>query len=107
MSRRVRRRLARLNPPRHAASAEVSPGWGRLLDRRRTTAAVVAAVAGIAAQLIAGPVAATAAAVYTALVAGFLLGRRRERRNAHDRVAVLDAICTLAADLRAGLSPVA
>jgi tight adherence protein B len=103
MSRRVRRRLARLHAPRHAAppAAEAGP---RVFDRRpRTGTAVVALVAAAAAGALGGPVAAAAAAVYAGVAASAWLGRRREARLARDRAATIDAVGMLAADLRAGL----
>jgi tight adherence protein B len=108
VSRRVRRRLARLHQPRHAAATGAKERLTDLLDGHRwLSAAGVAAVAAAAAGAAAGPVAAVVAAAYGAVVTGSVLGRRRAGRLGRDRVAVLDAIATLAADLRAGLSPAA
>ncbi|GAA3760098.1 hypothetical protein GCM10022225_52040 [Plantactinospora mayteni] len=67
--------------------------------------AVGAALGGIVGILAGGPVAAFAVAVYTGLAVRGLLRRRASRsaERAHRRQ--LDALCGLAADLRAGLPP--
>lgn len=75
-----------------------------MLDRRRRTAAVAAAtVAAVAGAAVGGPVAAIGAAVYAALAVGAWTGQRREARLRQDRASMIDAVGTLAADLRAGL----
>jgi tight adherence protein B len=98
MSRQARRRLRRLAGQRGAVHEST---------RRRISAAGVAVGAAVAASAAGGLVAAAVAGVYAALIGSAWLNHRRDRRIGHDRLAMLDAIATLAADLRAGLSPVA
>jgi tight adherence protein B len=76
------------------------------VDRRpRAVTAAVATAGAVAGVLTGGPVAAAITAVYLGLVAAACLGHRRSRFMARQRTQVLDAIATVAADLRAGSSP--
>jgi tight adherence protein B len=104
MSRRVRRRLRLLR------SAGVGTGRGDAALARwrgRTGVAGVAALACLAAGAAGGPVAAAVAGVYTALICAAWLSRRQASRIGRDRLALVDAIAMLGADLRAGLAPAA
>jgi tight adherence protein B len=71
------------------------------------TALAAAVGAGVAATAAAGPVAGILVAAYVALVVRGALQRRAGRAFAGARARVLDALCALAADLRAGLPPAA
>lgn len=108
----ARRRLAaidQLNPPGPIRGA--GRVWRQLRDGKSLPAATAT---GIAAGLLA-----CAAAVLAGTVAGLAVGAygyvavRTVRRSQADRIAVrsrrhaLDALCALAADLRAGASPAA
>ncbi len=64
---------------------------------------VAAAGAGLVGVPISGPVAGFVAAVYTAAAVILLRRRRAAQAYAHERVAAVDAVSTLAAELRAGL----
>jgi tight adherence protein B len=67
-------------------------------------AAGVACVTGV---LVAGPVAAVVATVYAAVLARGVRRRRATARSVRQRRDALDGLCALAADLRAGLPPIA
>jgi tight adherence protein B len=73
-------------------------------SRRPWCAPVAAAVCGGLGEITAGPVAAVVVAGYA--VAGLVLLRRQEdsRRHVRERVAAVDAVSTLAAELRAGVA---
>jgi tight adherence protein B len=75
----------------------------------RSPRVVLGTLAGavLAALLAGGPVAGTVAAVYAALAGRALRRRSARRRTATARSAALDDLVALAADLRAGLPPVA
>ena len=73
---------------------------------RRTLAGVVGAAAGLG-LAAGGPVAAVVAAAYAGLAGRALLRRSARRRAAVERTSALDGLAALAADLRAGLPPVA
>src|SRR6266511_1694025 len=101
---RVRRRLRLLHP------AGVGTGRGDAALARwrgRTGVAGVAALACLATGAVGGPVAAAVAGVYTALICAAWLSRRQASRIGRDRLALVDAIAMLGADLRAGLAPAA
>jgi tight adherence protein B len=68
----------------------------------------MAAGAAAGAGLIAGgPVAALVAGAYAAVLARGLRRRHTSRLHSRERTEALDALCALAADLRAGLPPAA
>jgi tight adherence protein B len=73
---------------------------------RRTVVVAVGAVTGLG-LLGGGPVAAVIGAAYSALAGRALLRRSARRRDGASRAAALDGLSALAADLRAGLPPVA
>lgn len=77
--------------------------------RRQPRPLVLTSIAGAAAVglLAGGPVAGVMAAVYAALAGRALLRRLARRQAAAARAAALDGLVALAADLRAGLPPVA
>jgi tight adherence protein B len=76
--------------------------WVLAVRPRPHLAAAVAAAVGLAAG---GPVAAFAAAAYAGLAARALRRHTVARRHDDERLAALDALCSVAADLRAGLPP--
>ena len=87
-------------------------GWLRRLrsaagarPRRALPAAIGAAAA--AGLMTGGPVAGVVAAAYAGLGGRALVRRAERRRAAVERAASLDSLAALAADLRAGLPPVA
>jgi tight adherence protein B len=69
------------------------------------TLVLAAAVAGVVAGALGGPVAAVVAVSYTAYAVRSLRRTASERRAALARTAALDVIGGLAADLRAGMAP--
>ena len=71
-------------------------------DPRRPAVLAVTSVAGLG-LLGGGPVAAVVAATYSGLAARALFRRAARRRDGISRVATLDGLSALAADLRAGL----
>lgn len=73
---------------------------------RRALPAGIGAVA-VAGLVTGGPVAGAVAAAYAGLGGRALVRRAERRRSAVRRAAALDALAALAADLRAGLPPVA
>jgi tight adherence protein B len=90
-----------------AVHASPARDLSTLLDRR-SAGPVIAGILGMVGVLAGGPVAGGVLATYG--LAGWLLARRRMRagRFVRERVAAVDAVCTLAAELRAGLAaPVA
>ncbi len=99
---RTRRRLRVLQ-----GIARAPGGAGLDLAVRRPR--LVAAVAGLAAAAVTGvavgPVGGVVAAVYAVIAVTYALRRRRELTRARDRSRALDALATLAADLRAGQAP--
>jgi tight adherence protein B len=103
MSWPARKRLRRLSRSRRDVRLN---RWRRRAGGRAGVVGV-AALAGLAAGVAGGLVAAVVAGIYAALAGAAWLNWRREGRIGRDRVALLDAIATLAADLRAGLSPAA
>lgn len=83
-------------------------GGSRLLGSpagRWVPVALAAALAGLSAALPAGPVAGTAAAFYAAVLMRAVLRRLADRAARSARTAAIDAVGTLAADLRAGVAP--
>ncbi|MEO3743714.1 hypothetical protein [Plantactinospora sp. B5E13] len=86
--------------------------WRRALDRWLGAVAawrlvlLGAILGGSAGALVAGPVAAVLLGAYTGLAVRGLLRRRSTRHTRWVRRQQLDGLCALAADLRAGLSPV-
>lgn len=95
------------------SSAGTADGrWWRALDRRLGAMAtwrlvlLGAVLGGSAGALVAGPVAAVLLGAYTGLAVRALLRRRSTRHTRRVRRRQLDGLCALAADLRAGLSPV-
>ena len=102
-----RNRWRQVLGPSTAAHAAPARRTRALIDRQ-SAGPVIAGAAGAIGALIGGPVAGGVLAVYGG--AGWLLARRRvlARRFVRERVAAVDAVCTLAAELRAGLpAPVA
>jgi tight adherence protein B len=96
---------------RFGRAGRVRRDWRPLLvlagrEPRRAAAGAVAAAAGLG-LLSGGPVAGFAAGAYAGLGSRALLRRAARRRAAGERRAALDALAGLAADLRAGLPPVA
>ncbi|MEU4238872.1 hypothetical protein [Actinoplanes sp. NPDC026619] len=79
---------------------------GLFAHPRRATALVVGVVTGLG-LLAGGPVAAVVTAAYSGLAGRALLRRAARRRDGASRVAALDGLSALAADLRAGLPPAA
>jgi tight adherence protein B len=76
-----------------------------VLRRPGLVSVALAAGAGAAAGLLAGPVAGAVAAVYVLLGVAYGLRRHREQARVEAHARALDALATLAADLRAGLPP--
>jgi tight adherence protein B len=74
---------------------------------RRRTSAVAAAAFGVAALPLTGPVGALIVGTYAGLAVRGLLRRRAVRAYRQERAMALDALCALAADLRAGVPPAA
>jgi tight adherence protein B len=104
---RGRARWRRVLGPTQAVHAAPARGLRELVERR-SAGPVIAGMAGVLGALLGGPVAGAVLAVYGG--AGWVLARRRarERRFMRERVAAIDTVCTLAAELRAGLpAPVA
>lgn len=103
--RNARRRLAALtrgnDPLPGAGPAQRRPGW-----RRRpplwTLAFAGAAAAVTATVVVGGPVGGAATAAYCAAAVRILYRRRADRAAAQSRTRALDALYSLAADLRAG-----
>jgi tight adherence protein B len=95
-------------PPDDAGPEMLSALRHRLAatDSKRLRVLVPALVAG-GGLLLGGPVAAVVGAVYAGLAMTGLARRSRGRRRAEARTRSLDDLCALAADLRAGLPPVA
>jgi tight adherence protein B len=101
----VRRRDRRVRPARNTATRS-HPAvrlWGCCLTRAGVPAVVLAV--GVPAWLFGGPVAAFMAVVYAVLLWRGARRRDQARRYARQQTAALDALCGLAADLRAGLPP--
>ncbi|GIF19854.1 tight adherence protein B [Actinoplanes tereljensis] len=73
---------------------------------RRTVVVVVGVVTGLG-LVGGGPVAAVIGAAYSGLAGRALLRRSAQRKDGVARAAALDGLSALAADLRAGLPPVA
>ncbi|WP_229071836.1 type II secretion system F family protein [Actinoplanes sp. DH11] len=88
-------------PGVRAAAARLTngPAWRPI--------AAAAALAVVPALLLGGPVGAVIAGAYAALGAGEWTRRVTRKRAASARAAQLDGLCTLVADLRAGLPPAA
>jgi len=78
---------------------------GEYAGRPRRTIAVTALLLAVAGLLLSGPVAALLAAAYGTLSVRALLRRAARSRARAARARSLDALCALAADLRAGLPP--
>lgn len=76
-------------------------------DSPRRLAVLVGAAAVVAGLLVGGPVAAVVLLTYSALGVRALVRRVRGRRAAVALAALLDDLCGLASDLRAGLPPAA
>ncbi len=109
----ARQALHRLHGPAPARVRPIDPAWLRsrateIADRRprRLVSAGSAVAAGIG-LVLGGWVAAVVAAVYAALVLRGFVRRVRRRRAAVARSRSLDDLCSLSADLRAGLPPAA
>ncbi|WP_434742560.1 hypothetical protein [Micromonospora sp. SH-82] len=98
-------------PAREAVDGPAGTGWrprltravGGVVDSPRQTMLVTGLVAAGTGLLLAGPVAAAAAAGYGLLGMRALLRQQATRRAERDRRRRLDQLCGLAADLRAGL----
>lgn len=106
----TRRRLrALVTGPGAGAAARVLAAAQAVLARveraHRAAGLLVAAVAAAFAGTLAGPVAALVAAGYLGAATVALLRLRSAHRLGRKRAAALDAVATLAADLRAGLAP--
>lgn len=103
----VRQRWRRLTwhrpGPAHAAPA---PPLGRSAGRLLRTAGGLAAALAVLAFMLAGPVAGVVAAAYAGAAATLATGRVRARAASRGRARAVDAVASLAADLRAGV-PVA
>jgi tight adherence protein B len=78
-----------------------------LAERPGRAIVVAAGAAAVAGLLVGGWVAAVVLAVYGALSVRALVGQSARRRVAAVRARSLDELCSLAADLRAGLPPAA
>jgi tight adherence protein B len=109
-NQRARRRLVMGSRPGSSHHPErvrapgqwpVVPGWVVASPRRAVL--LTAVLAGCAGLVAAGPVAAIAAAAYGGLAIRAALRRQVGRRTERERRRRLDALCALAADLRAGL----
>jgi tight adherence protein B len=97
------RRLHRIQGGPARGWRRAAPAW---LGRHRWPAATLAAAsAALPGWLAGGPVAGSVAAGYAAVGVVALCRRWHARAEAAATVAALDAITTLAADLRAGLAP--
>ena len=97
----ARRRLAAIGP--HPLSRRTVPSP---FDRYPMWTLVGSAtLAGVAAGVFGGPVAAVVAACYAAYAVRSLRRAAAERRATRARTAALDVIGGLAADLRAGMAP--
>jgi tight adherence protein B len=84
-------------------------GLGAALSRwptRRTTSGAAVA-SGLVAALFGGPVAGVVAAAYGAMAVQAALRRHRDGARRQRRRQTQDALCSLAADLRAGVPPTA
>ncbi|GAA4693208.1 hypothetical protein Prum_037410 [Phytohabitans rumicis] len=88
--------------------------WGRrrpieILDALSTPRAMMLSVAvlGLGGALLVGPVAGLVAGAYGRLAVRAVVRGRAAREAARQRARSLDVLCFLAADLRAGLPPVA
>lgn len=105
---RLRRRRL-LVPAGRPGAGEPGPGWERRAARRpRLARAMVALLSGLIGGIVAGPVAGTAVAVYAQLAVAAFLRHRADRRRERASERALDAMATVAADLRAGAAvPVA
>jgi len=101
--RRVRRRLARLTR-RDGRSPSPGPAARRLAWHPPLWLVMVACAGGAVggAALMGGPVAGGAVTAYCLVIARILHRRRADRAAAQSRVRALDALYSLAADLRAG-----
>ncbi|MFI5494339.1 hypothetical protein [Actinoplanes sp. NPDC051859] len=102
----TRRGLRRLSSPapRRPRLPDLSAIGAAAERRPRRFIATVAGAAAVAGALSAGPVAAAVIGVYAALAARAFLRRTARRHAAQIREHTLDALSTLAAELRAGLS---
>lgn len=90
--------------PLAAPQAGARTRWANLVIRAPRRALILAALAGAGAGgLLAGPVAAVALAAYGAIGVRAAIGWQTTRRAEQTRRQRLDALCGLAADLRAGL----
>jgi tight adherence protein B len=89
--------------PRRLAGGSVTAALAR---RPWVTSVGVAVLAAAGAGAVAGPVAGALAAVYGGGAAGMELRRRRATRDAAAIAATLDTVAEMAAELRAGASPV-
>ncbi|MFC0526745.1 type II secretion system F family protein [Phytohabitans kaempferiae] len=98
-----RSRQARLMSPPRPAGPSLRARLEVLSSRRAMLLAV--AFAALAGVLLAGPVAGVAVGAYGAIAARAVLRRRASRAETAMRTRSLDALCGLAADLRAGLPP--
>ena len=78
--------------------------WARAAPRRAVIGAIGAVT--LCGLVAGGPVGGVLAAVYAGLGGRALTRRARRRTAAADRRAALDSLAALAADLRAGLSPI-
>jgi tight adherence protein B len=111
---RSRRRLDRLirdwsgppTAPIRPAKRRLRPDTGRVAEfcaaRPRFTIAAALLLAAVAGLVSAGPVAGAIAAVYSGLAVAGWARRRTARFAERHRVAALDAVVTLAAEMRAG-----
>jgi tight adherence protein B len=97
-----RGRQARLLTPARPAAGGLQARVESLSGRRAMILAV--ALAALAGTLLAGPVAGVVAGAYGGITVRAVLRRRASRAAAAMRTRSLDALCGLAADLRAGLS---
>jgi len=97
-----RGREARLLPSSRPTARRLRARVEALSSRRATLLGIV--VAALAGTLLAGPVAGVVAGGYGAIVVRAVLRRRADRDWVAQRTRSLDALCGLAADLRAGLS---
>jgi len=74
---------------------------------RMGTALVATGAVGLGGLVAAGPIGGLIAGTYAGLAARGLLRRQAAQAAARERADALDSLCALAADLRAGLPPVA
>ncbi|AEV81377.1 hypothetical protein ACWT_0365 [Actinoplanes sp. SE50] len=77
----------------------------RLPEPDRRGAAALAGATALVALVAGGPVAAVGGAVYAGIGGAAWVRRTRQKRAAAGRLAALDALSSLVADLRAGLPP--